>query len=190
LVTYKANNDTIRMMMYLELIVKWYMTKEKLERFLLWMDNFSAHATKPIYALMKEFGIQEAFFPPNMTHILQVCDLIINGPIKRHVRTQRALKTYHAFQAWLDAYAEMSAAQKRRAKFKPPAPDLAVGILELIEQFGERGEFATPAFEASVAKSFVATGCAPVEVGKPEFVKYTENPSNRKTRRRERRYQC
>lgn len=176
---FKAYNDTIRMLMYLDLVIKGYMTKEQLDQFLLWMDNFSAHATKPIYKLMKEIGISEAFFPANMTHILQVCDLIINGPIKRHVRTQRALKTFEAFQLWLDEYAQMPKEKQRRAKFKPPAPDLAVGILELIEQFSVRGEFTTPSFEKSVANSFIATGCAPEREEGTKFVQYTEIPSNR-----------
>ena len=50
------------------------------------MDNVSSHKVDLLDAIFKEANVQVDYFPPNMTQFLQVLDLIINGPLKAHVR--------------------------------------------------------------------------------------------------------
>jgi hypothetical protein len=130
---WKAYMDQIRMLMYLDLIIK--------------------------------------------TPILQICDLVVNVPIKRHTKTARIRHTYRAFQAFLADYEQMTQEQKRHAKFKPPKPELVDGLKELFRMFDEGGEFTQPAFEDGVKRSFRDTGSAPMEEGKLEFVEYKESPN-------------
>ena len=54
------------------------------------MDNFSAHRTSDIDTLRTERNVYAAMYPENMTAHLQVLDLIVNGPIKRHIRACRS----------------------------------------------------------------------------------------------------
>ena len=71
----KAWNDTVRMIMWLEIAVK--QLKEKLDKLLIWFDNCGCHKTveKVIYDLQ----IHVTCLPPNMTGISQVLDLVVKG---------------------------------------------------------------------------------------------------------------
>jgi hypothetical protein len=70
------------MLMYIELIVAEYMKDEHLPHYFLWMENYSAHNTAAVIAMLLRYNISTPFFPPNMTSILQTCDLYVNCPIK------------------------------------------------------------------------------------------------------------
>ena len=41
-----------------------------------------------------------AFLPKNMTGELQVLDLVVNGPLKAHIRKNRANALYSSFQEY------------------------------------------------------------------------------------------
>jgi hypothetical protein len=171
---HKAYMDQIRMLMYVDLVVAPYMKKNNLKQFYLWMDNFSSHETLEVKRRMNELSIIVGFYPPDMTNVLQVCDLVINGPIKRHTRTSRVRYTYNSFQDFKSAYMLMTTEQKRKAKFNPPKPKLIDGLKDLFCLFDEGGEFMTEEFEQGVARSFKDTGSAPLVEGGIVFQLYNE----------------
>ncbi len=55
---------------------------------LVW-DNFSAHHTEAVKAAYDNIGVTIECLLPNTTSILQVMDLVVNGPMKAAVRRQR-----------------------------------------------------------------------------------------------------
>ena len=64
----------------------------------IWMDNFSAHKTETLNRVFQENNLTVSYLPPNMTYLLQVLDLVVNGPIKTHVRYQRANTVFDYMQ--------------------------------------------------------------------------------------------
>ena len=95
---YKAWNDTVRMIMWIETIV--VPLKNKLGKLMIWFDNCGCHKTNLVDDLIEELGIQVACLPPNMTGILQVLDLVVNGPLKAHTRTLRGARIVESFQKY------------------------------------------------------------------------------------------
>ena len=96
---HKAWNDTIRMAMWTDVVFNSdFIDKTPDGDRLLWMDNCGCHKTDVIINLFKQLKIDMALLPPNMTDLLQVLDLVVNGPIKAHIRTLRAKRLLHAFQ--------------------------------------------------------------------------------------------
>lgn len=56
---------------------------------MIWFDNCGCHKTTLVDDVIAELGIQIACLPPNMTGVLQVLDLVVNGPLKAHTRNLR-----------------------------------------------------------------------------------------------------
>jgi hypothetical protein len=162
------------MLMYIELVVAQYMRDAHLDQFFLWMDNFSAHKTDPIIAMLQKYNIFTPFFPPNMTSILQVCDLHVNGPIKRKGRDLRAMRTYLAFQAYLEKYKNLSLKEKEKSKFLPPKPNIEDGIRDILTLFDYGGDFLKTKFEEGQTRCFIEVGCVPQTEGDSDFVEYNE----------------
>ena len=75
----KAWMDTVRMAMMIDLI--WKPINDTDGGMLVWMDNCGSHKTAAIEALLTFLKIYVALFPKTMTAILQMLDLIVNGPI-------------------------------------------------------------------------------------------------------------
>ena len=50
--------------------------------------------------------MQIACLPPNMTGILQVLDLVVNGPLKAHTRNSRGARIVECRQSFIKLYAE------------------------------------------------------------------------------------
>ena len=98
----KAWNDQVRMIMWLELIM--LPLKNRLGKLLIWFDNCGCHKTDVVQNYIGEIGIDVAYLPPNMTAILQVLDLVVNGPLKSHVRQLRAKKIVRSFKEFKELY--------------------------------------------------------------------------------------
>ena len=94
----KAWNDTVRMVLWFEVIIK--PLKEKLGKILIWCDNCGSHKTSSVTEVINEIGADVCFLPKNMTGELQVLDLVVNGPLKAHIRTIRANRLYKSFQEY------------------------------------------------------------------------------------------
>lgn len=87
----KTWNDTVRMVIWLDTIVQ--PLKLKLVKLMLWFDNCGCHQTTVVDDVINVFGLQVACLPPNMTGVLQVLDLVVNGPLKAHTRNLRGART-------------------------------------------------------------------------------------------------
>ena len=60
-----------------------------------------------------------------MTAILQVLDLVVNGPLKSHVRQLRAKRIVRSFQAFIERYRqnlEIDEGDRENPTFIPPKP--------------------------------------------------------------------
>ncbi|EPZ32072.1 hypothetical protein O9G_005323 [Rozella allomycis CSF55] len=58
------------------------------------MDNFSAHKTPEVAALLNEKNITALFLPSNMTSVLQPLDVGCNKPFKDYCRQDWVEKTW------------------------------------------------------------------------------------------------
>ena len=99
---YKAWNDTVRMIMWLETVVK--PLKARLGKLMIWFDNCGCHKTSLVDDVIVELGVQVACLPPNMTGVLQVLDLVVNGPLKAYTKNFRGSRIVECFQKFIITY--------------------------------------------------------------------------------------
>ena len=176
----KAWNDTTRMVMWFELIMK--PIKESLGKLLIWCDNCGSHKTSSVNDVITETGIDVSFLPPNMTAELQVLDLVVNGPIKAHIKNIRARRLYDCFQEYkIERFADMQLPcdQRKNPDFSPPKPIMIEGIKDLILLFEE--QFTEEKFKKCINTTFIKTCTLPflsedAAIG-PKFVEYTKASS-------------
>ena len=138
---------------------------------ILWMDNCGCHVTDQILQRMKDAGIFVARYPPNMTAILQVLDLVVNGPLKRHIRKWTANVIVEAFLEYRERF---RARDPKLGKFRPTKPKANEAVDKLFELIAT-GEFSTQKFKDSIARSFVASGMTPIPGQGLNFVQYKES---------------
>ena len=104
-----------------------------------------------------------------MTGELQVLDLVVNGPLKAHIRTIRANRLYESFQEY-----KMNRTNKNiSTKFEPPKPTMIEGIKDLILLFKE--QFTEAKFKDCINRTFIKTGTLPTNFddnSEVEFVVY------------------
>jgi DDE superfamily endonuclease len=155
----KAWNDTVRVCLWFDIIIKPLLG----ERMLLWCDNCGSHKTTSVMEVIDEIGVDVAFLPKNMTGELQVLDLVVNGPLKAHVRTNRANVLYQSFQEYKVQVAAdnvLPLAQRRNPEFSPPKPTMLGGIKDLILLFD--GPFKETKFKDCINRTFIKTGTIPL----------------------------
>lgn len=155
---YKAWNDTVRMIMWLETVVK--PLKEKLGKLLIWFDNCGCHKTSTVDNVINSLQVHVACLPPNMTGVLQVLDLVVNGPLKAHSRKLRGSRIVTAFQKFAKLYEIESTKNPEHRKplvFEAPKPDILQGINDLFDLFASG--FKEEKFKAGIVRSFISTGC-------------------------------
>ena len=151
---HKAWNDTVRMMMFVDLILK--DIKERDGKLLLWMDNCGPHKTDEVSNFINESGVNTALLPPNMTDLLQVLDLVVSGPLKRHTRTLRANRIVEYFKQYKLSLENIVDQSGTFPAFKPPKPQMQQSMQDLINLVAD--EFASQSFKDGVRRSFVKTG--------------------------------
>jgi DDE superfamily endonuclease len=170
---FKAWNDTVRMIMWLELVVK--PLKEKLNDLLIWFDNCGCHKTAEV---IHDLNVYVACLPPNMTGVLQVLDLVVNGPLKAHCRKLRGSRIVSYFQEYAQLYAiesKKSVEERKILKFVAPKPSMLQGINDLFDLFANG--FKEIKFKEGVNRSFISTGCLQQYNTDPtvyNFVPYTQ----------------
>ena len=168
----KAWNDTIRMILWFEIIM--LPLKMLYEKMLLWCDNCGSHQTACVKDVIQERNIDVAFLPPNMTSELQVLDLVVNGPLKAHIRTIRANRLYKAFQEYKIARAEdlkLPLSERLNLDFNPPKPTMTEGITDLLLLF--KDQFTEEKFRECINRTFIKTGTLPITDSIPvAFVEY------------------
>jgi DDE superfamily endonuclease len=176
----KAWNDTVMMIMWYELVMR--PIKNDLGKMLLWQDNCGSHHTASVSDVIHETGIDVAFLPPNMTSELQVLDLVVNGPIKSHIKNKRAMRLYDSFQKYkIDRDADMllSSTERKNPVYNPPKPSMIEGISDLILLF--EGQFTEDKFRKCINKCFIATGTLPIvqedNTSPVKFMEYKKSQS-------------
>jgi hypothetical protein len=128
----------------------------------LWMDNCGAHKTGPLGPIYREANVEVGFLPPNMTYILQVLDLAVNGPLKAHIRGLRAERVFSYFQVYKQDYLrELNKAVNQRVKptWCPPKPSMKECIIDIISLINN--DFAKESFKEGLKRCFIDTGTAP-----------------------------
>jgi hypothetical protein len=162
-VQHKAWMDTVAMVMWIELVLSPAVKKRDPTPFnnmLVW-DNCGPHKTEAVLDTLAAHHIHVETLPPNMTDQLQVMDLVVNGPMKAALRNHRAshLGTHLAmFRAKYQAAVDVGGVPP---KYDPPLNTLseAITIMRKLHQ----KEFAAETFAASIRKSFVSVGVAPMD---------------------------
>ena len=146
---------------------------------MIWFDNCGCHKTAVVDDTISELGVQIACLPPNMTGILQVLDLVVNGPLKAHTKNLRRARIVEHFQEFIKDYKEESAKDvhvRTLPTFHPPKPEMLQGIQDLFDLIA--GGFREQKFVDGVKRSFVNTGCAPYDesdVSQPIFKQYSKH---------------
>jgi len=97
----KAWMDRPGFLMHCDLILAPYSRKNG-GKLLVIVDNFSVHINSENHEYFAQHGIILKFLPKNMTDLMQVVDLIINGPLKAFLRRVRCLPIYKAFQTHIN----------------------------------------------------------------------------------------
>ena len=127
------------MVMWFELVMK--PIRDRLGKLLIRCDNCGSHKTNSVKDIIEETDIDVAFLPPNMTAELQVLDLVVNGPIKAHVKNKRARRLYDSFQEYkIKRLADMNLPrnQRKNPDFMPPRPTMIEGMRDLILLFQDQ----------------------------------------------------
>jgi DDE superfamily endonuclease len=170
----KAWNDTIRMVLWFEIVMLPLKNKHQQQKMLLWCDNCGSHKTACVRDVIRETNIDVAFLPPNMTSELQVLDLVVNGPLKAHIRTIRANRLYAAFQEYKlarNADQKLPPSERLNLDFNPPKPTMIEGIKDLLLLFKE--QFTEAKFRECINRTFTKTGTLPITDSSPAtFVEY------------------
>ena len=141
------------MIMWFELII--LPIKNKKGKVFLRVDNCGSHKTELVRNFVSTNEIDVAYLPPNMTSELQVLDLVVNGPLKAHIRQLRAKRIV----AYLQQYIRDRKENGVTSEFEVPKPELVEGICDLFNLFSN--EFCASKFQEGVIRSFTQTGTIP-----------------------------
>jgi DDE superfamily endonuclease len=157
------------MIMWFDLIILPLKGKNEKKNLFLWVDNCSSHETELVRNYVTKNEIDVAYLPPNMTSELQVLDLVVNGPLKTHIRQLRARRIVSYLQQYLIDRKENGIT----TEFDVPRPELIEGICDLFNLFAN--EFCATKFKEGVNRSFIITGTIPEYNGSQEisFKEYT-----------------
>jgi len=92
-----------------------------------------------------------------------VLDLIVNGPLKAHIKGLRAARVFQYFQQFRELYEkekDKPLEERKMPNWSCPKPTLHQCIRDLMDLF-KNGTFVQQKFKDSIMNSFIATGCAP-----------------------------
>lgn len=162
--------DSVTMSMWAEVqLSPWAELKKR--RILLVMDNCGPHSVPAVEATFSAAGITVEKLPPNMTAQLQVMDLVVNGPLKAAIRSERCKQLFHLFQSWKErCQSLLDAGEKLLPNFDPPRVSQVDGMITLIECW--KGRMRSPTFVDGLKRAFVHVGLAP-EGDPPMYRNYT-----------------
>jgi hypothetical protein len=153
---HRAWSDTPRQAMFYDLVMK-PLSEKKGKKLFLWMDNCPVHKASGLDKVLEESNVTPAFLPPHMTSKLQVLDLVVNGPIKAHLRTLRGTRTATEFQqVKRQHYTTHSANPNKQFDWVPPKQTVVEAVLDVIELMKEYN--ASEKMKESIRQSFIKTG--------------------------------
>ena len=160
----KAWMDTVGIAMWLDVQLGPYFAKKRKKCFLVW-DNCGPHKVPALVDLLASWAVTAEALPPKMTDILQVMDLIVNGPVKAGIRQARVTAIFNFFQSWKIARLQHMAAKLDTLPpdFRPPKPTQAQGLLTLFDVF--KTTFEKLSFQESMRECFKLVGLTPLPDG-------------------------
>jgi len=101
---------------------------------LLLMDNCGPHKTDCLHSVFNEANVEVGLLPPNMTSELQVLDLVVNGPIKAHIRKLRAQRICNYFDKYRGIFRDQRKLRVTQLpKWDPPKPSLEECIQDMFK---------------------------------------------------------
>ena len=164
----KAWMDSAGMVMMADVQIGPMMRKTGRRVFMVW-DNCGPHKVAAVQEAYAAWGIDSDELPAKMTDILQVMDLIANGPLKAAIRRRRTKGLFAYFQSWKLKRLSAHVKGEPLPPFQPPKPKLADGIEALLACLDT--SLATPEFEDSMRRTFVKVGLWKKQT-EDEFVVY------------------
>jgi hypothetical protein len=170
---HKAWMDSVGMCMWADLVIGPAAKSSGRKKLIVW-DSCGPHTVPAVKAVFASWDIAIEALPVNMTDALQVMDLVVNGPLKAHMRRFRCASLFDYFQSWKVKWAlELEKPLNTRVMpaFLPPKPLLIDGLNTL--KTVAKDVFSTPEFKKGVASAFVKVGLVKDSSGK--FVEYTSH---------------
>lgn len=191
---HKAYMDSCGMCMWADLVMAPLKAKSGDPKWLIAWDSCASHTTTSVLGKLASYDILVKQLPVNMTDILQVLDLVVNGPLKRCTRQQRARALYTYFQSWrlsaatatnaaLKKYHALSAAAAKTQKpppvliaaalppYDPPKPTMLDGLQCVSAAFKSFG--LNKSFTEGIQRCFRSVGLAPLNAD-GAFVRYPD----------------
>ncbi len=169
---HKAWMDSVGMCMWVDLLIGPWARASGRKKILVW-DSCGPHKVAAVKRVFEFWGIAIEALPVNMTDVLQVMDLVVNGPLKAHMRRFRCLALFNYFQEWkLKWGQELQKPEGTRVMppFTPPKPALIDGLNML--KSVSKDVFSSPGFKAGLVRAFVKVGLVKEEES-GKFVEYT-----------------
>jgi hypothetical protein len=162
-VQHKAWMDSVGMAMWADTQMGPWARDSGRRKMIVW-DNCGPHNVDAVKSVFAEWDITTAALPPKMTDILQVMDLVVNGPLKAAIRRKRCEKLFaHFINFKAKCAQELLKETRTMPVFAPPKPTLVDGLHCLIET--TKTDFAQPSFQDGLRRAFVLVGLAPNKDG-------------------------
>lgn len=166
----KAWMDRVGLLLWCDTIIgPWTEATQQKKSIIIW-DNCASHLGDLIKDYFGACGITLCFLPKNMTDLLQILDLIFNGPLKAYLRYRRFRPIYDAFQAHILACASATAKHQPTPPWILPKVNLPVCIQLLIDFGNDKNSCMK--FEESVQKCFIKAGQWFISEDDLSFVQY------------------
>ena len=166
--------DSVGMCMWTDLLIGPWVKAHGGYALLVW-DSCGPHKVAAVRDVFDAWNIALEKLPVCMTDILQVMDLIVNGPLKAQMRRFRCASLFAYFQKWKLQWVQellKPAASRVMPPFQPPKPSLIDGLNLLRAVAAEL--FSKPAFKESMVATFVKVGLAQ-DPKAGEFLNYTSH---------------
>ena len=156
----KAWMDTPGIVMWSEIQMKQWVARRTGRALIVW-DNCGPHKTAAVKEAFVRDNITQEELTPKMTDILQVMDLIANGPLKSGIRRERCDQLFDYFQNWKLLRLKAQVDKTTPPKFAPPKPKVADGLR--ITRKVCQTTFATEKYKESMRQCFVDVGLSPFQ---------------------------
>jgi hypothetical protein len=128
---------------------------------LLVVDNCGPHKTSVVQQALVTAGWKVMFLPPNMTHLLQPMDLVVNSVVKSAMRKHRIQLLMKYFREYRrDYHLAHRSSPRTYPDFNPPPPLITDGINGMFEM--RQNSLLTGKFRASVLQVFQSVGLSPI----------------------------
>ena len=171
---HKAWMDSVGMCMWVDLLIGPWAKASGRKKILVW-DSCGPHKVTAVKAVFGEWGIAIEALPVNMTDQLQVMDLVVNGPLKAHMRRFRCASLFAYFQSWKLKWLQelrKPAGTRVMPAFTPPKPVL-IDALNMLRTVSAE-VLSKDEFKQGLVRAFVKVGLAEV-VGTGTFYNYTSH---------------